>query len=422
MNTPLEDPAILPASTAVPLQTLQTLQSQIAHAIKAAGGWIGFDTFMQLALYTPGWGYYSRNAQQFGLMPARSASEPGSDFATAPEISPHFGRTLAQQVAEAMDVTSCSEVWEFGAGSGALAEQILQALGSRISRYTIVDVSGSLRQKQQQRLAVFGSQVAWADALPDTIHGIVLGNEVLDAMPVKLLVRPAAAASAWLERGVALVPEDSLNPPEGGCMFAFADRPSLLEPPLEAGATQQLDAHTSYVTEIHPQAEAFIRTLADRLKSGAIFLIDYGFPAHEYYHPQRSMGTVMCHRAHQMDGNPLLDVGDKDITAHVNFTGIALAGQDAGLRVVGYTSQGRFLLNCGLLALPALSDTTDRGGVAGLSERSRLQKLINEHEMGELFKVIAFAAVPPAHDPEARKRLENWQPLGFTAGDRLHTL
>ena len=399
MNTPLEDPAILPASTAVPLQTLQ---SQIAHAIKAAGGWIGFDTFMQLALYTPGWGYYSRNAQQFGLMPARSAGQPGSDFATAPEISPHFGRTLAQQVAEAMDVTSCSEVWEFGAGSGALAEQILQALGSRISRYTIVDVSGSLRQKQQQRLAVFGGQVAWADALPDTIHGIVLGNEVLDAMPVKLLVRPAAA-SAWLERGVALVPEGSLHPPEGGCMFAFADRPSALEPPLEAGAAQQLDAHTSYVTEIHPQAEAFIRTLADRLKSGAIFLIDYGFPAHEYYHPQRSMGTVLCHRAHQVDADALADVGCKDITAHVNFTGIALAGQEAGLEVLGYTGQGRFLLNCGVL---------DGMEHATIKDRTMVQKLINEHEMGELFKVIAFGA----------KNAAVWQPMGFTAGDRTHTL
>jgi SAM-dependent MidA family methyltransferase len=182
----------------------------------------------------------------------------------------------------------------------------------------------------------------------------------------------------------------------------YADQPTALRPPLEVAGTHD------YLTEIHPQAEGFIRTLADRLETGVLLLLDYGFPEHEYYHPQRSMGTLMCHRGHQLDADALADVGDKDITAHVNFTGIALAGQEAGLPVVGYTSQGRFLLNCGL-----------PGGMEGASqaERAMAQKLVNEHEMGELFKVIAFAT-----DNVKNADGSAWEPLGFRAGDRTHTL
>jgi SAM-dependent MidA family methyltransferase len=168
-----------------------------------------------------------------------------------------------------------------------------------------------------------------------------------------------------------------------------------LRPPVE------VEGDHDYLTEIHPQAEAFIATLADRLTQGAAFFIDYGFPESEYYHPQRHMGTVMCHQAHRADDNPLVDVGAKDITSHVNFTGIALAAQDAGLSVLGYTSQGRFLINCGLLAL------SDRATVV---QRALAGNLVHEHEMGELFKVIGLAAG------------EAWEPLGFAEGDRSHTL
>ena len=360
------------------------LHADLAKAIGAAGGWLGFDDFMALALYRPGLGYYAKDARQFGLMPANC----GSDFVTAPEMSPHFGRTLARQVAEALDATETAEIWEFGAGSGALAQQLLDALGSKVVRYTIVDLSGSLRERQRERLAAHAGKVAWASALPAQMCGVLLGNEVLDAMPVKLLAR---LNGIWHERGVVLH--------EG--RFAYGDRPTDLQPPLDVPG-----AH-DYLTEIHPQAEGFVRTLADRLVSGAVFLLDYGFPEHEYYHPQRNMGTVMCHRAHLVDADPLLDVGDKDITAHVNFTGIAMAGQDAGLEVLGYTSQGRFLLNCGLL------DGLDSGADAtSLAARAMAQKLVNEHEMGELFKVIAFGA----------KGCPVWVPLGFSAGDRMHTL
>ena len=362
-----------------------TLQTQIGKAIKQAGGWLGFDDFMNLALYAPGLGYYANDLRKFGLMPGGAAGVggTGSDFVTAPEMSPRFGRALALQIAEALKATDTDEVWEFGAGSGALAGHILQAL-PQVMRYTIVDVSGSLRARQQQHLAAFDGRVHWASTLPDTLRGVVIGNEVLDAMPVKLLAR---SQGVWHERGVAL--HDGV--------FAYADMATDLKPPYEVAGTHD------YLTELHPQAEGFVRTLADKLESGAIFMIDYGFPEHEYYHPQRSMGTVMCHRAHQVDADALADVGSKDITAHVNFTGIAMAGQDAGLQVLGYTGQGRFLLNCGVL------DGTDD---ATIGERAMVQKLINEHEMGELFKVIAFGA----------KDAKAWQPMGFAAGDRTHTL
>jgi SAM-dependent MidA family methyltransferase len=370
------------------------LSAPIAKAIDAAGGWLGFDQFMALALYAPQLGYYANDSRKFGLMPA-GVKGGGSDFVTAPELSPRFGLALARQVAQALQASSTAEVWEFGAGSGALALQLLDTLGPLVERYTIVDLSGSLRQRQRERLAAHADKVQWVSELPEKMRGVVLGNEVLDAMPVKLLNR---LGGAWHERGVVMH--------QG--RFTYADQPTELRPPLEVEGTHD------YLTEIHPQAEGFIGTLADRLETGAVFLLDYGFPEHEYYHPQRCMGTLMCHRGHLADADALADVGSKDITAHVNFTGIALAGQAAGLPVAGYTSQGRFLLNCGLL-----DDMDGMGELqsSGLAERAMVQKLVNEHEMGELFKVIAFAT-----DNLKSADGSAWQPLGFAVGDRTHTL
>jgi SAM-dependent MidA family methyltransferase len=367
------------------------LQVRIVKAIDEAGGWLGFDQFMALALYAPGLGYYANNSRKFGLMPA-GVRGGGSDFVTAPELSPRFGQTLARQVAHALQASGTAEVWEFGAGSGALAQQLLGTLGPLVKRYTIVDLSGSLRQRQRDRLAAYGDKVRWATELPPQMRGVVLGNEVLDAMPVKLLAR---LNGVWHERGVVVH--------EG--RFSYADQLTGLRPPLNP------QGEHDYLTEIHPQAEGFVRTLADRLETGAVLLLDYGFPEHEYYHPQRGMGTLMCHRAHLADADALADVGEKDITAHVNFTGIALAGQEAGLQVAGYTSQGRFLLNCGLL------DGMDEMQSATLAERGMLQKLVNEHEMGELFKVIAFATKEVMNADGSP-----WAPMGFSAGDRTHTL
>ena len=357
------------------------LISLIRKAIARDGGWLPFDRFMALALYAPGLGYYARGAGQIGRMPAS-----GSDFVTAPELSPLFGAALARPVTQALAACGSAELFEFGAGTGALALQLIEALGDRVERYTIIDLSGSLRERQRATLAVHAGRVRWLDALPDRLHGVVIGNEVLDAMPVQLL---HFDGSEWLERGIAIA----------GDGFGWADRPTALRPPHDGAFVP------GTTTEIHPQAEAFIATLAERLQRGAAFFIDYGFPAHEYYHPQRIGGTLMCHRAHRADADPLTDVGDKDITAHVDFSGIALAGQEAGLDVLGYTAQGRFLLNCGVLDLLAPGDLKATAGV---------QKLLAEHEMGELFKVIGFARGCDAAFIEA--------PLGFAQGDRTHTL
>ena len=430
-------------STALPARSPPyPLAELIAGEIQAHGGWLPFDRFMHLALYAPGLGYYAHGSAKFGHWP-----DSGSDFVTAPELSPLFGRALAAQVAQSLAATGTRQVWEFGAGSGALAGQLidaLAALGQPLESYTIVDVSSALRARQQARLARFGERVRWASRLPKALRGVVIGNEVLDAMPVKLLAR---RGGKWLERGVALAdekwrewqqassagnaagPHPSL-PPEGEgarfppplgegrvgassagshpdsvndsasspIPFIWQDRPTPLRPPVDIGGEHD------YVTEIHLQARAFIATLAEKLLAGgagAAYFIDYGFPEAEYWHPDRSAGTLMCHRAHRADDDPLAGVGSKDITAHVDFTGIALAAQQAGLDVLGYASQGRFLINCGIA--PFMQAAT-------LPDRATAMKLLAEHEMGELFKVIGFA--PPGHGPA----------LGFAEGDRTHRL
>jgi SAM-dependent MidA family methyltransferase len=305
-----------------------------------------------------------------------------------------FGAALAQQVAEALKATGTDEVWEFGAGSGALAHQLLselKRLDCPVKRYNIMDLSSALKARQQTKLAGFGDQVQWLSQWPDSLQGVVVGNEVLDAMPVKLLNR---IQGVWHERGVVVA--DMATHPDG---LAWEDRPTELKPPLDPSGDHD------YLTEIQPQGEAFVASLAERLlaseKGGAAFFMDYGFPEAEFFHPERHMGTVMCHQAHKADANPLAAVGLKDITAHVNFTGIALAGQEAGLQVLGYTSQARFLLNLGL---------AERMAESPLPERAQAMKLLSEHEMGELFKVVGFAT----HD--------HWQAQGFAVGDRSHRL
>ncbi|WP_374666323.1 class I SAM-dependent methyltransferase [Ramlibacter sp.] len=358
--------------------TQPALRRLLALEIARAGSWLPFDRYMATVLYAPGLGYYANASRKFGALP-----QSGSDFVTAPEMSPLFGATLAVSVVDALRATGTTEMWEFGAGSGALAAQLLGALGDTVTRYTIVELSASLRARQQERLAAWGDRVRWVDALPDALAGVVVGNEVLDAMPVKLLAR---LGGIWHERGVTLDADGALH---------WSDRPTDLRPPVEVPGDHD------YLTEIHPQAQAFIRTLGDRLTQGAAFFLDYGFPEAEYYHPQRHMGTLMCHHAHQADTDPLALPGQKDITAHVDFTGIAVAAQEAGLAVLGYTSQARFLLNTGI---------AERMAAADLPARTAALRLVNEHEMGELFKVLALHKGP------------FWDAPGFRAGDRTHTL
>lgn len=361
-----------------PLQAHDPRLAARLHArIAAAGGWLPFDDFMAEALYAPGLGYYAREGAKFGRMP-----ESGSDFVTAPELSPWFGRALAVQVAQGLRASASAALTEFGAGSGALAEQLLDTLGDAVQRYRIVDLSGVLRARQRERLARFGERVQWLDRLPDAIEGVVVGNEVLDAMPVKLL---HFDGERWAERGVVAA--------TGG--FDWSDRPTDLRPPAASAFVP------GTTTELGLQAQAFVRTVGERLTRGLMLFVDYGFPEAEYYHPQRTGGTLMCHRAHLADPDPLQAVGHKDITAHVDFTAVALAAESAGLEVLGYTSQARFLVNCGIGKLLE---------GASLQEQVMAQRLIVEHEMGELFKVIALG------------RGVDEPLLGFAAGDRTHRL
>lgn len=353
------------------------LHKLVAEQVTRAGGWLPFDRYMALALYAPGLGYYANTSRKFGTMPGS-----GSDFVTAPEMSPLFGQSLAVQLEEALDRTGTDTIWEFGAGSGALARELLHVLGPRVRRYSIVELSASLRERQQQALAPYADKVEWVGELPERMSGVVVGNEVLDAIPVKLLVRRNLV---WHERGVTL---------EEG-KLAWSDVPTHLRPPVQPAGTHD------YLTELHHQAQAFVRTLAERLEAGAAFFFDYGFPEAEYYHAQRHMGTLMCHRGHMADPDPLDTPGEKDITAHVDFTGVAVAAQEAGLPTLGYATQGRFLINCGIV---------ERMAALSVQEQAAAQRLVAEHEMGELFKVIGFQKGP------------FWNAIGFRFGDRTHTL
>ncbi len=361
------------------------LAEHIKKSIHKAGGWLPFDKFMAQALYEPQLGYYASASTKIGLRPS-----DGSDFITAPEISPLFGFTLAKQIAEALTKSNTNTIYEFGAGSGALAEQILDTLAQlkhHLQRYYIVDVSSALKARQQERLQRFGDSVQWLHELPETIQGIVIGNEVLDAMPVQLLAR---INNVWHERGIIVQDVDANT-----FCFDWQNQPTNLRPPIAITGTHD------YITEIHPQAESFVRTIAEKLTQGAAFFVDYGFNERNYYHEQRSMGTLICHRQHKVDTDPLHQIGEKDITAHVNFTGIALAAQEAGMELLGYCNQGCFLINCGIAQAMETAD---------LPTRSMTAKLLFEHEMGELFKVLGFC------------KGNDWGALGFTTGNRLHTL
>lgn len=388
--------ASLPLPPADALDASAALTTCIGDAIEAAGGWIGFDRYMALALYAPRLGYYSGGAAKFG----RDARD-GSDFITAPELTPFFARTLARQFAPliALDLP---RVLEFGAGTGRLAADLLLALeteGALPETYQILELSGELRVRQQETLAAraphLASRVQWLDELPAQFEGVIVGNEVLDAMPVRLFAR---LDGRWHERGVALA--------DG--KFTFEDRP--LADNAVPEALRALPGDHDMVTETHAEAEGFTRAVGAMLTRGAAFFIDYGFPAAEYYHPQRADGTLMCHYRHHAHPDPFLYPGLQDITAHVNFTGIAEAAVDAGLSVAGFASQARFLMNAGITELLMELDPTDAR--AFLPHANAVQKLLSEAEMGELFKVIVLT-----------RGLDDALPLaGFARGDRVHAL
>ncbi len=392
----------LPAPGAESLAQSEALINLIRERIVAAGGWLPFDRYMDLALYAPGLGYYSGGATKFG-----QSSDDGSDFVTAPELSPLFAQMLARPVAQALRNSGTRWLMEFGAGTGKLAAGLLNALvelGADFGSYAIVDLSGELRARQKATIDKLARSLAhkveWLDALPDSFEGVVIGNEVLDAMPVRLVV---LKLGAWHERGVVWLND----------RFALDDRPVALDAQVELIDTAIDEANddepfAEYLTETHEAALGFTKTICTMLARGAAFFIDYGFPRREFYHAQRSGGTLMCHYRHRAHADPFLYPGLQDITAHVEFTGIAEAGTETGADLLGFTSQARFLMNAGTTDVLDELDPADVNRF--LPAANAVQKLLSEAEMGELFKVIAFSrGIPGMID-------------AFAGGDRSHTL
>ena len=356
----------LPEPSDDALAVSRALSSLIRKEILGHAGWISFARFMELALYAEGLGYYAGGSTKLGN---------DGDFTTAPEITPLFGATLARFAAE-LAGNAPVRIMEFGAGTGKLARDMLQSLaaeGRIVEDYAIVELSGELRHRQQRLLADFRS-VRWLDAPPAAFSGLVLGNEVLDAMPVHLVVK---AGGSWFERGVS----------ENDGNFAFADRECDL-----ALVAQIPDAEflpDGYLTEVHPVQVGFMRSVATMLcagKGGAALLIDYGFPAREYYLAQREQGTLMCHYRHRSHPDPFFQVGLQDITAHVDFTAVAKAALERGLSDLFYMSQAAFLLEAGLPELLQRSAPADV--LEWLPQANAVQKLTSPAEMGELFKVL----------------------------------
>jgi SAM-dependent MidA family methyltransferase len=362
------------------------------HAeIERAGGWIPFARYMELALYAPALGYYMAGARKLGA---------DGDFVTAPELAPLFGHTLARQVAQALEAAG-GEVLEIGAGSGALAASLLEEL-ERLERlpanYLIVELSPELRARSRDTLAArvphLLERVAWLNGLPPAFTGVVVGNEVLDAMPVNVV---RTRGDAIDEAGVAAA--------RGAATFGWAHRPATA---ATAEAARTLALPNAYTTEIGLVARAFVSSVASMLERGIALFVDYGFPRAEYYHPQRRSGTLMCHYRHRAHGDPFYLPGLQDITAHVDFTAVAEAAHGAGADVLGYTTQAQFLINCGLtevMGRVAPEDTRRYAPLAGAAN-----KLTSPAEMGELFKVLAFG------------RGVNAPLAGFHAGDRRHML
>lgn len=402
----------LPAPDSDALAHSRRLTQHIAGEIAAAGGWIDFARFMALALYAPGLGYYSGGARKFGA---------AGDFVTAPELTPAFAQTLATQAVQVL-AASAPHILEAGAGSGRLAADLLQELERRNAlpaTYAILELSGELRERQRETLAAtvphLVDRVRWLDRLPERFDGLVLANELLDALPVHLV---RWTDDAILERGVSLAEEatnvaaDAITPQQQAhplASFVWQERPAS---GAVLGRAQALAGEGvpggGYLSEIGLAAAAWTASWADLLGRGALLLIDYGFPRREFYHPQRSEGTLMCHYRHHAHPDPFYLPGLQDITAHVDFTAIAEAGTEAGLDFLGYTTQAMFLFNCGLTEVLARTPADDARRY--LPQANAAQKLISPAEMGELFKVIALG------------RGIDETLVGFARGDRSATL
>jgi len=364
----------LPEPDAAAREHSAALVAQIQSAITDAGGCISFTEFMHRALYTPGYGYYSGGLQKFG--------EEG-DFTTAPEVSPLFSQSLAVQCAQVLGELGHADVLEAGAGSGIMAATILtelEHLGMLPDRYYILELSGELRQRQRETIERHCphllARVEWLDALPlSGFRGVVLGNELIDAMPVQRFV----IEDGEVYEQVVSVQEDGLQLISQPADETLTSRVRTLETQLDSPFAE------GYESEVNAAGDAWLHSVADMLEAGLVLLVDYGFPRHEFYHPQRNTGTLMCHYRHRGHPDAMILVGLQDITAHVDFTALAEAAVESGLSVAGFTTQAHFLLSMGIEQRVASLDAEQQ-----LKAAQQIKQLVLPSEMGELFKVIAL--------------------------------
>jgi len=385
----------LPAPSPQALELSAELSTVIRAAINAAGGSIPFSRYMELCLYTPGLGYYGAGQRKFG---------PGGDFVTAPEISPLFGRCLANSCKEVLESLQGGNILEFGAGSGQLAIDVLGELERQAclpNRYLILERSAELRQRQQQaiqkKLPQLLDRVVWIDALPTAgFRGVMLANEVLDAMAVERFQWDGKAANLF-----------HVSCEGDGFQWQLQQDRDDATVAVES-LVSECQLPPGYISEANILLSAWLQSAADVLEQGVLLLIDYGYPRHEYYHLQRSSGTLMCHYRQRAHDDPFLWPGLQDITAHVDFTAVAEAALAADLEVAGYTTQTYFLLDCGLDSLLQQAGPTDSTHYIQLAQQAKT--LILPGEMGERFKCIGLmrgmtTTVPGFRIQDYRNRL-----------------
>jgi SAM-dependent MidA family methyltransferase len=372
----------LPVPDAAAVAHSEHLQSVIRKEIIAHGGQISFARYMELALYAPSLGYYTAGAHKFGAH---------GDFVTAPEIAPLFSRCIARQCEEVLRELGQADILEVGAGSGIMACDILRELDVLQSlpvHYYILELSAELRERQyatiKNEIPELLEIVVWLEELPQPgWRGVIVANELLDAMPVHCFRQDGGEVSelyvSWQDNRFVW------------CNGLLSD--PLLKQRIEAIEREfceyyGADFPLAYQSEINLAAEGWLRSIAGLLEAGLLLIIDYGFPRHEYYHPERATGTLMCHYRHRVHSDPLMLPGLQDITTHIDFTAIAEAGAESGLTVAGYTTQASFLLGCGL---GHMAVGIDKDGVRqGLELSQQIKTLTLPSEMGELFKVIGF--------------------------------
>jgi SAM-dependent MidA family methyltransferase len=391
MSVATDLPALTPDETA----HSDRVRERICADIASAGGWIGFGRYMQLALYEPGLGYYSAGARKFGA---------AGDFITAPEVAPVFSRCLAVQCEEILRATG-GDILELGAGSGAMAAQMLAELERRDAlpdRYRILDLSAGLRDRQHETIEAsvphLRERVEWLDRLPESHAGVIVANEVLDAMPVERFV---IRGGEVLAQGVSCLggrPHRAESTASG--MLEAAVR--RIERDIDSALPE------AYASEVNLALGDWLAALAAILSQGAMLFVDYGLPRREYYLSERQDGTLLCHFRHRFHVDPFTRPGLQDITAWVDFTAVAEAAQAAGLSVAGYTTQAQFLIGNGLPGFVANVADLDIASRVAVSRQAMLLTLPDE--MGERFKVIALAKNCDA-------------PLaGFAVRDLRHTL